>query len=220
MKKSIVALFALAVPGALAPGCVDNNVGLTVTGIALVDTTKDCKVEPNTNEFRGFGTIDLNVARAYFLFPIVQNNMIANTNQTLRVLNGRTAYVRGITASYQPPSAQVVLPATTFPVFGVVEPGLRLGVPVQTLSEQQIDALRGDPSITPQRSGLLFVNFRVNATLTDGSTIDTGPVGFPIRVCRGCLRDPTCAIATGGATFCNAGQDDLVDCPTYDQLAR
>jgi hypothetical protein len=119
----------------------------------------------------------------------------------------------------------VQLPERFYQVAGFVESGQgKAAATFLLLSQAEIDLLRGDPSIPEGGRTLLIANLKAEGRLVDGGGISSAEIGFPLDVCRGCLRtvpDPTACSATEEPTkLCVAGQDLAVDCATYDRLRR
>jgi hypothetical protein len=219
-------VFAAVLGSLVGPSClVNNDQSLVIIGLGPLTPGNDCQPTASTTLFRSRGLIDLNVARAYFVLPVVRNAMTPSVNATQGQIEGRTVIVEGVNVKYRTGDLGVQIPSKYAFTLGSVEPNngiLALGAQVLNLAD--IDILRGAPALAGGGEGEIVINLQVTGRMLNGGSVATAETAFPIRICRGCLRTPppqgSCTEAVEPIEVCNVGQDERTDCRTYDASVR
>jgi hypothetical protein len=199
-----------------------------------ISTGGGCAVPVDPSTYQGEGTLDLSVVRsdfgsAYFVFPLIENNLPASTNGSLDPNEIQlSGFQIDITSIGAPP------PAAVQQVFkdggallhyqipwsgGISSGGGQLSAIVEAFPVALAQAIVGAAGVGVDPFLTVDLTIQALGTTNSGTHMQSDPFHFPVRVCSGCLANnvgpcPLAAAPTGEGNGCNPAQDVPVDCCT------
>jgi hypothetical protein len=228
MRSLRLVLVAVAV-GSLG-ACVDNDRSLTITHfVPPTSGSSGCVIDSAGMLSITQGTWDLDVATGlglgYELFFAIANQLMAvTTTSGTPTVDNQAFYVNSYDVTLEPIGAiEAGLPASkrSFNVATGTQrlaPGDKAGASVEAISPELVPGLA---AVSGTPLGSIIAHVRPVATRANEQVVGAY-VGFPIRVCKGCLSNsvngafPACPLPKGSTVEvgngCNLSQEEPVTC--------
>ncbi len=237
MKTRWIALLALAAPWITA--CEGEEIGLQIVSVNRVQLS-DCVVTSDEETRLSSGAVDLAIAGAYSVFPVVENRLV-DTPTAVKLYgesDGRihandititSAVVRYTTLDQisAPLPEEVVVPISHTARLNEQQP-----MGVEIFSPAQLQLIRQSPEflifdaqnqVRPVRtSAKVIVRIKLRGTTLDGKDIESNEFVFPVEICNGCsITYPPQAIETNAQQVpnCQRIQDDATTLTGLDDIA-
>lgn len=233
-SRALVGGTLVALIGALAPACAENNQSLFIRQImaptAVDATTGSCRYIPDaTQPGLALGILDVGLTDAYYVTALVGNQLIRRrSREDLRAESNNMIIKSGITRVLD---GDRVLAEITGPTQGFIdaaEGDARYGtIGFVAVDPGGAQTLRG--ALQPGEVRTVTLGMKISGTSLGGEDVESGEFLWPLRVCNGCLvdfsagDDPAtpgvdCSLpsAANSVRPCTFGQDQIVPC----QLCR
>ncbi|HMC94373.1 MAG TPA: hypothetical protein VKO16_06330, partial [Polyangia bacterium] len=196
-----------------------------------------CTIPIAPTLYAGEGILDLSIVRsdftsAYLFFPLIENNLPASTgsidSNEIQLtgfdldISALNAVPDSIAAVFASPDAASLLHYRMPWSGGIASGGGRLSAIVEAfpVALAQMLLASGGVGVAPS----LVIDLKITAlgTTNTGSSMQSDPFEFPVKVCSGCLVAnaanvapcPYTAAPANAGNSCNPAQDDPVDCCT------
>jgi hypothetical protein len=189
--------------GCLTAGCVNDELGLTITRFMALSPSNMCVADPMASTVsvtRGLldvGMVLSGAQNGYILAPVLMNNLAVNPSTGSPV---NTITVTGfdvqLVADPNDPALQAVVPPGMPPFHipaagGQIMPAGQVGVPIEVVGPDLAKAIAPALSSGAGSTDPLPIMVRVRGVGTHaGVDISGGFEGFPLYVCKYCLQPP------------------------------
>jgi hypothetical protein len=234
LHRPPLGLLAALCPLLLAAACGRVPGQFEILNDQIPSAGAACTVPVAPTLYAGEGILDLSIVRsdfssAYLFFPLIENNLPAATgsidSNEIQLtgfdldISPLNAVPDSVAAVFASPDAASLLHYRMPWSGGIASGGGRLSAIVEAfpVALAQMLVASGGVGVAPS----LVVDLKITAlgTTHTGSSMQSDPFEFPVKVCSGCLvaNVAPCPYSTAPANTgnsCNPAQDDPVDCCT------